>query len=76
MCDWFEMRGPDIRDVGPQATPAQIDRWYKESPASPDRMPKAGPLPGKARSMARAQLRERKGSDGELKWTGGRGGSQ
>jgi DNA replication protein DnaC len=71
MCDWVEMRGPDIRDIGPQASVAEVARWYKQSPASPERLPKPGD--SKHRGQARARLRDRGPVD--LKWTGGKGGS-
>lgn len=77
MCDWIEIDGVDVREVGPHASAAAIDRWHKTSPAAPDHARKASPLPGKTRGMARAQLRERRADrgDGELKWSGGRAGS-
>ena len=46
----------------------------RTSPASPENVDKAAKLPPRARSQARAQLRQSKG-DGELKWTGGKAGS-
>ncbi len=74
MCEWIEIGGADVREVGPDASAAAIDRWRRTSPAAPESSRKPGPLPGKSRGMARAQLRERRG-DADLKWTGGRGGS-
>jgi DNA replication protein DnaC len=74
MCDWVEIQGADIREVGPHASPDDIARWKAESPASPENIDKSSKLPTRSRSQARAQLRERKG-DAELKWTGGRAGS-
>lgn len=74
MCDWVEIQGVDIREVGPHASAADIERWHRSSPASPDNLRRPGGLPGKTKSMARARLRER-GPAGELKWTGGRAGS-
>jgi DNA replication protein DnaC len=72
MCDWVEIRGVDIREVGPHASAAAIERWHRESPASPDNVRKAGSLPPRSRGMARAQLREK--GPAELKWTGGKAG--
>jgi DNA replication protein DnaC len=76
MCDWVEIQGVDVREVGPHASAAAIERWHRESPASPNNIRKAGGLPPRARSMARAQLRD-KGDKGsvDLKWTGGKAGS-
>lgn len=73
MCDWVEIQGVDVREVGPHASAAAIERWHRTSPASPDNVRKAGGLPPRSRGMARAQLRD-KGS-AELKWTGGKAGS-
>jgi DNA replication protein DnaC len=74
MCDWLQVTGPDIRDIGPTATPPEVDRWYKESPASPDNIKKARPLPPKSEKMARARLKAPQ-APVELKWTGGKAGS-
>lgn len=73
MCDWVEIQGVDVREVGPHASAAAIERWHRESPASPDNVRKAGSLPPRSRSMVRAQLRDKGGA--ELKWTGGKAGS-
>jgi DNA replication protein DnaC len=73
MCDFVEIQGVDVREVGPHASAADIDRWNKTSPASPDNLRRAGALPPKSRSMARAQLRDRPPRD--LKWTGGKAGT-
>jgi DNA replication protein DnaC len=74
MCDWVEIRGADMREVGPHASPDDIARWKSASPASPENVDKASKLPPRARNQARAQLRGAKG-DAELKWTGGKAGS-
>ena len=74
MCDWVEIQGADVREVGPHASPDGIARWKAQSPASPENVDKAAKLPPRARTQARAQLRPSKG-DGELKWTGGKAGS-
>jgi DNA replication protein DnaC len=73
MCDWVEIQGADLREVGPHASAEDISRWQRTSPASPDNAEKAPRLPSRARSQARAQLRAR--GDGELKWSGGKAGS-
>ena len=73
MCDWIEIQGADVREVGPHASPDGIARWKAESPASPENVDKSAKLPPRARTQARAQLRPPRG--GELKWTGGKAGS-
>lgn len=73
MCDWVEIRGADVREVGPNASADDIARWQRESPASPDNVQRASGLPPKAKSQARARLRDPGAA--ELKWTGGRAGS-
>jgi DNA replication protein DnaC len=74
MCDWVEIRGADIREVGPHASWDDIARWKATSPASPDNVERTSKLPPRARNQARAQLRPGKG-DVDLKWTGGKAGS-
>jgi DNA replication protein DnaC len=74
MCDWVEILGVDVREVGPDASSDSIARWQASSPASPDNAERTGKLPPRARAQARARLRSSRG-DGELKWTGGRAGS-
>lgn len=73
MCDWIEIQGADVREVGPHASPDNIARWKAESPASQENVDKSAKLPPRARTQARAQLRPPRG--GELKWTGGKAGS-
>lgn len=67
MCDWVEIQGLDSRDTESHAAAARSGEW----PAPPETLRKPR-LPDKARGRARANLRDR---DGELKWTGGKGGS-
>jgi len=74
MCDWIEIQGADVREVGPHASPDGIARWKAQSPDSPENADKSAKLPPRARAQARAQLRQAK-SGGELKWTGGKAGS-
>ena len=74
MCDWVEIQGADMREVGPHASAEDISRWQRTSPASPDNVDKSAKLPSRSRSQARAQLRAPRG-DGELKWSGGKAGS-
>jgi DNA replication protein DnaC len=81
MCEWIEIKGADVREVGPHATPEKIDRWQKESPGSPHNIKKSrerseafgSPLPPKSRGMARAKLRT---PAPDLKWSGGKAGSK
>jgi DNA replication protein DnaC len=76
MCEWVLIDSVDARDVGRYATPDDIEHWTKTSPASP-RNRRGSPLPPKASSQAKAQLRKRE-NDGkaDLKWPGGRAGSR
>jgi DNA replication protein DnaC len=74
MCDWVEIQGADVREVGAHASPDDIARWKSTSPASPENVDRSAKLPPRTRGQARAQLRPPRG-DGELKWTGGKGGS-
>jgi DNA replication protein DnaC len=68
MCEWVEIQGPDIRDVGRDAAAAESGQW----PVAPDNIKKGG-LPGKSRGQARAYLRDTGQLD--LKWTGGKAGT-
>ena len=74
MCDWVEIQGADVREVGPHASAEDIGRWQKQSPASPENVRKSQGLPPKSKGMARARLRE-SGTQYELKWSGGKAGS-
>ncbi|MGQ0734077.1 MAG: ATP-binding protein [Acidobacteriota bacterium] len=74
MCEWVEIQGADIREVGPHASSGDIARWKATSPASPENVDRASKLPPRTRGQARAQLRPSRG-DGELRWTGGKAGS-
>jgi DNA replication protein DnaC len=76
MCEWVLIDSVDARDVGRYPTPDDIEHWTKTSPASP-RNRRGSPLPPKASSQAKAQLRKRE-YDGkaDLKWPGGRAGSR
>jgi DNA replication protein DnaC len=73
MCDWVEMQGVDVREVGPHASADSIQRWQKQSPASPDNLRRTAGLPPKSKSMARARLRD---NAAELSWPGGRAGTK
>jgi len=73
MCDWVEMHGVDMREVGPQASADAIQRWQRSSPASPDNLRKATPATPRPRGQARAKLPTP--GQGELKWPGGRAGN-
>ena len=50
-----------------------IQKWQKESPASPDNLRRTSGLPPKSKNMARARLRE---GAAELSWPGGRAGTK
>ena len=73
MCDWVEIRGADVREVGPNASAESIAKWQKESPASPDNVRRSSALPPKTKGMARAKLKDP--GTAELKWSGGRAGN-
>ncbi len=74
MCDWVQIQGADVREVGPQASADDIGRWQKQSPASPENVRKSAGLPPKTKGMARARLKDG-GAGFELKWSGGKAGS-
>jgi DNA replication protein DnaC len=74
MCEWVEMRGPDAREVGPDATADAIERWQRESPASEQNVRRSQSLPDKTKGMARARLRD--SGQAELQWPGGRAGTK
>jgi DNA replication protein DnaC len=73
MCDWVEMHGVDMREVGPHASADAIQRWQRSSPASPENARKATTAVPRPRGPARAQLPAAGRS--ELKWPGGRAGN-
>jgi DNA replication protein DnaC len=75
MCDWVHIDSVDTREVGTHPTPDDIAEWEAKSPASPKN--RRGGMPSKTTGQARAQLKTRE-RDGraDLKWPGGRAGSQ
>lgn len=73
MCDWVEMHGVDMREVGPQASADAIQRWQRSSPASPDNLRKTTSATPRPRGQARAKLPTP--GQAELKWPGGRAGN-
>jgi hypothetical protein len=74
MCDWLEMHGVDVREIGPHASPDAISRWQTQSPASPENTRRASGLPPKTKGTARARLKE--SGAAELAWPGGRAGTR
>ncbi len=57
MCDWVEIQGADIREVGARRIIEAIARWQAESPASPDNVERSpscrhGPEPRPAPTCA------------------------
>ena len=76
ICEWMLIDGVDTRDVGRYPTPEDIAEWQERSPASPKNR-RGSSLPAKAATPVKAHIRKREG-DGkaDLKWSGGRGGSQ
>lgn len=76
MCEWVPIAGVDAREVGPHPTSDEIASWERTSPASPKNRGRSG-LPPKAGGQARASLKERpRDGKGDLKWPGGRAGSE
>lgn len=79
MCDWVHMDAIDTREVGgPDATPEDIQRWQRDSPASQGNIERAkGAMPSKSTGQLKAQTRIPRERDGkaDLKWPGGRAGS-
>lgn len=78
MCDWIEMDSIDAREVQ-DATPEGIQRWQKQSPASPRNQGRSrSSVPAKSSGQLRAEPRIPRERDGkaDLKWPGGRAGSQ
>lgn len=72
MCDWVEMHGVDMREVGPHASADAIQRWQRSSPASPENARKVTTTGPRPRGQARAQV---PAARAELKWPGGRAGN-
>jgi len=75
MCDWVEIKGADVREVGPHASAEKIADWQKNSPASPENVRRSSALPPRTKGMARARLKE-SGTQFELNWSGGKAGSK
>lgn len=77
MCDWIHVQGVDVREVGPHPTADDIAHWEKTSPASPRNRSRRD-LPPRSTGQAKAQLKPARERDGrsDLKWPGGRAGSQ
>lgn len=77
MCDWLHVQGVDVREVGPHPTADDIAHWEKHSPASPRNRSRRD-LPPRSTGQAKAQIKPVRERDGkaDLKWPGGRAGSQ
>ena len=75
MCDWVEIQGADVREVGPHASAEKIADWQKKSPASPQNVKKSSSLPPRTKGQARARLKDQ-GTQYELNWSGGKAGSK
>lgn len=75
MCEWVHIESIDTREVGTHPTPEDIAEWQERSPASPKN--RRSGMPTRTTGQARAQLKTRE-RDGraDLKWPGGRAGSQ
>lgn len=75
MCDWVEIKGADVREVGAHASAEKIAEWQKNSPASPENVRRSSSLPPRTKGMARARLKE-SGTQFELNWSGGKAGNK
>jgi DNA replication protein DnaC len=75
MCDWVEIQGADVREVGPHASAEKIADWQKKSPASPQNVKKSSTLPPRTKGQARARLKD-PGLQYELNWSGGKAGNK
>jgi DNA replication protein DnaC len=79
MCEWVKMEGGDAREVGPNPTPESIANWQETSPTSSKNLERTRKgLP--PRTGGQLKARHRFGGTGdegrELKWPGGKAGSQ
>lgn len=71
MCEFLEYDGPDYRDLPPNAGAEDLYKLWKGRP----RRKLPARTAGQARAQLRSPMRERGGS-ADLKWPGGRAGSQ
>ena len=67
MCRWVFIESYDTREIGIHPTDKKIGEWNRRVKQLP------GQVADKPKGMAKARLRG--GSDADLKWTGGKGGS-
>jgi DNA replication protein DnaC len=70
MCDMLEYDGADYRHLPPNGGADDLARLWVMNPKRRPTAPAARP-----RTPAKAQLRDRGGDTGELKWQGGKAGS-
>lgn len=79
MCEWVRIEAPDSREVGPNPTPGAIAEYEERSPASQKNIERTrkGGLPPKSSGQLRSKMRIGSGDPGrELRWPGGKAGSQ
>jgi len=79
MCEWVRVEGGDAREIGPSPTPEEVARWERASPTSDSNIEKTrkGGFVGKSSGQLKSKLRFGAGREGsELKWPGGKAGSQ
>jgi len=68
MCEFLEYDGPDYRNLPPNGGAEELFMLWKAQPRRK--------LPTRAGTQARAQLRARKQEKVDLKWSGGKGGTE
>jgi DNA replication protein DnaC len=79
MCEQVYMDREDAREVGPSPSPDRIAEWQEKSPASSKNVERTrrGGFPAKTTGQLKSKLRFGSGEAGrDLKWPGGKAGSQ
>lgn len=78
MCDWVQMSGHDVREIGPHPTADELARYQMRSPGG---QPASGRKPSmkvqdvKPRGQLKSRIPTDKDPRTELKWTGGKAGT-
>ena len=75
MCDWVEIQGADVREVGPHATPRRSPTGRRNRPRRRRTSASRRRCRRKTKGMARARLKDA-GQQYELNWSGGKAGSK
>jgi DNA replication protein DnaC len=74
MCDWVEIRGWDVRDLGTHPSAEAIQGWQHKARSDDKHRSEKDQLPARTKAMARARLRDPGPAD--LAWPGGRAGTK